>query len=73
MGLKAIYVDNIFNDGYFEKLRQKYSIGNGDEEFNLLIKSKYTFLAITTLTGVVPLIADIHGTIRSLSKKNRVK
>jgi hypothetical protein len=64
MGLKFVYYDKKFTVEHIEKHRKGESLEDDDEDFNLIVKNKYTFLAITTLAGFLPLIADIYGTAK---------
>lgn len=64
MSLKFIYVDKKFTPEHIERERLDMGLDEDDVEFNLIVKSKYTFIAITTLAGFIAVIGDIYGSIK---------
>lgn len=65
MGLKLIYFDKKFTEEHFNKKKKEKGWSDNDEQLALLTKSKYTFLAVCTLTGFIPLYGDIIGTFKN--------
>ncbi|CRK80334.1 hypothetical protein [Neobacillus massiliamazoniensis] len=63
-GLKFIFIDKKFTQENIEERRKNMSLDEDDDKYNLFVKNKYTFLAMTTLAGFIPLVADIYGSIK---------
>lgn len=68
-GIKFIFIDQMFIKKDIDEFKQKESIEEDDEGFNLITKNKYTFLAFSTLAGFLVLFADIWGTVLHWNKK----
>lgn len=74
MGLKLLYFDRVF-----DKKVKPFNPANFKESevetaaltYELLSKNKLTFLALATLAGVVPLIAEIYASILIIKKRLR--
>jgi len=69
VGLKIIYFDKKFTKESFDKYLTRANLNPEDEYyFNFVFGSKLTFLSICTLLGLIMLVVDILGTVKSIRR-----